>query len=148
MALFAPGHGEPYHILWPSAAGMPARFDPAVDVYNPDGTQYPFNPLYLAEGPYGAPFNGLLTSGNGPNLAGSRGRLTIFGSLVTKKRGAIGTGNRSYDKDNRYDQRLLTIAPPLFPNAVNLVVQTTLLEGLGLPPYTGPRADEVRFLND
>ncbi|MEB3284732.1 MAG: hypothetical protein VKN33_05555 [Candidatus Sericytochromatia bacterium] len=148
MALFAPEFGEKYNILWPSGTAVPTTFDSAGDAYNTSGTQYPFNPLYLADGPYGEAFPELLTSGNGPNLKGSRGRLTVFGSLVTKKRGAVGTGNRSYDKDNRYDQRLLTIAPPLFPNAVNLVLQISTLDGLGLPPYRGPRADEVSFLNE
>jgi hypothetical protein len=154
MDVWAPDLGESYDVLWPTAmvGGANAMFDSATDGYPQAGVApppYPYCPVYGAGGTAGP--NGLYAGlqnpkvGN-PNFPGTRGKLTLFGGLVTRKRGAVGLGNSSYDKDPRYDQRLLTLAPPLFPNSVNLVLQTATLDGLGLPPYTGPRADEARFL--
>ncbi|MEB3328825.1 MAG: hypothetical protein VKQ33_06295 [Candidatus Sericytochromatia bacterium] len=77
---------------------------------------YPGNPIYEHES-YSTP-----TQVN-PNYA-PRGRLLAFGSLTQKRRGIIGTGNNSYDKDFVFDPRLLTIAPPLFPASLNIVVRT------------------------
>ncbi|HEY9720869.1 MAG TPA: hypothetical protein V6D47_02580 [Oscillatoriaceae cyanobacterium] len=58
-----------------------------------------------------------------PNVAGSRGTLLVFGSVTEKKRGIVGIGNRSYDKDFQYDKRLLSLAPPLFPTSTNIITK-------------------------
>lgn len=80
---------------------------------------YPGNPLYQAEG-----YNTLLSLAGNPNIQGTRGRMIVFGSITQKKRGIVGQGNQSYDKDFVYDKRLLTIAPPIFPSSVNVLVRT------------------------
>jgi hypothetical protein len=77
---------------------------------------YPGNPIYENEG-----YN--TANRTNPNYA-PRGRLLAFGSLTQKRRGMIGSGNNSYDKDFVFDPRLLTIAPPLFPASLNVVVRT------------------------
>ncbi|MEB3327815.1 MAG: hypothetical protein VKQ33_01140 [Candidatus Sericytochromatia bacterium] len=154
MHVWAEALGESYDVLWPATmvGSADALFDSDSDGYPQAGVAtppYPYCPVYGAGGEPGP--NGLYAGlqnprvGN-PNFPGTRGKLTLFGGLVTRKRGAVGLGNASYDKDTRYDQRLLTLAPPLFPNSVNLVLQTSTLDGLGLPPYTGPKADEASFL--
>lgn len=79
---------------------------------------YPGNPIYLREG-YGT----ISTAAGNPNTL-TRGRMIVFGSITQKKRGIVGQGNQSYDKDFVYDKRLLTISPPIFPSSVNVLVRT------------------------
>ncbi|MEB3285205.1 MAG: hypothetical protein VKN33_07965 [Candidatus Sericytochromatia bacterium] len=66
-----------------------------------------------------------ITPTTNPN-ANPRGRLLVFGSITVKKRGILGSGNTSYDKDFIFDQRLLTLAPPIFPASVNLILKTQM----------------------
>ncbi|MEB3222212.1 MAG: hypothetical protein VKS61_09060 [Candidatus Sericytochromatia bacterium] len=80
----------------------------------PDG--YPGNPIYQNTG-----YN--TQTRINPNFV-PRGNLLAFGSLTQRRRGIIGAGNNSYDKDFVFDPRLLSIAPPLFPASLNIVVRT------------------------
>ena len=66
--------------------------------------------------------------------------LIIFGSISQKRRGALGVSNRSYDKDFRYDKRLMSIAPPMFPNSANIQMRVTMVQGPGDQPYRGGQA--------
>ncbi|MEB3196710.1 MAG: hypothetical protein VKP62_05845, partial [Candidatus Sericytochromatia bacterium] len=50
----------------------------------------------------------------------------VFGGITQKKRGILGVGNNSFDKRFIFDQRLLTLAPPMFPASVNVVVKTQM----------------------
>ena len=148
---------ERYDVLWPGDPGVFAGKTPAqqrairftdADRYRLDGdSSYPYNPLYDPAGPVGG-YPTLMARASNPNIGAPRGNLTVFGALVTKKRGTVGLGNRSYDKDYRYDQRLLTIAPPLFPNSLNIVTYITRLDALGLPPYRAPEGEPAMILND
>jgi hypothetical protein len=145
ITLLTLGLNEPYDIGTPNAAG-------GFDTYTgPAPATYPTNPLYDRRGGGGTEwgFPALLDPLNNPNgLSLTRGRLMVFGSLVLKKRGAVGLGNASYDKDYRYDQRLLSLSPPLFPNSVNLVTFISKIGAAGFPPYTsGPMAAELAILN-
>lgn len=106
------GYGGGVPFVFPNTAA--SRFPVA------DGTgqgQFPGTPLAAF-----MQFNG---STQNPNFTSTRGRLLVFGSVTQKKRGILGVGNRSFDKDIRYDKRLLSIAPPLFPTSTNIVVRTS-----------------------
>ncbi len=106
-------------------AAQATQPDNNANLYSAPGTAnvtqgYPGNPIYDAEGYEGA----LTPLNNNPNIQGTRGRMIVFGSITQKKRGIVGQGNQSYDKDFVYDKRLLTIAPPIFPSSVNVQVRT------------------------
>lgn len=96
---------------------------------------YPGNPIYAKEGRGAA----LLTLAKNPNIIGTRGRMIVFGAITQKKRGIVGQGNQSYDKDFVYDKRLLTIAPPVFPSSVNVMVRTQ-------SPFSPDSSDTMRAL--
>jgi hypothetical protein len=89
--------------------------------------------------PYFANYNTINTRANNPNRQ-SRGRLLVFGSVTQKKRGAVGAGNNSFDKDFRYDKRLMSIAPPMFPNSATIQMRVSMVQGGGEQPYRGGQA--------
>ena len=98
--------------------------------------------------PYFSPYNTINTKANSPNRQ-SRGRLVVFGSVTQKKRGAVGAGNNSFDKDFRYDKRLMSIAPPMFPNSATIQMRVTMVQGGGEQPYRGGQAaknPDLRFM--
>lgn len=112
IPLMIPGQKEDYEIGQPGAAGwsLPGAHGPSF---------VNANPIYEAED--GATSAALFaTPVANPNLE-TRGKLVIFGSVIQRKRGVVGMGNRSYDKAYRYDPRLMSVAPPFFPNTVRLV---------------------------
>ena len=92
---------------------------------------YPGNPIYQAEG-----YTGLVAAN--PNTL-PRGRMVLFGAVTQKKRGIVGQGNQSYDKDFIFDKRLLSIAPPIFPSSVNVLVRTQA-------PFSPDNSDPTRAL--
>ena len=159
MEIMGVNDPERYDCVYPTAAGLgqylnqpratlaSRHFDTEGDNFRPlANTTRPYSPLYVVDGPVPA-LAALGPPNPNPNRE-IRGNLVVFGSLVMKKRGAFGAGNVSYDKDFRYDQRLLTIAPPLFPNSLNITTNIARLDALGLPNphYAGPQAPEVDFL--
>ncbi|MNS76714.1 hypothetical protein D3C72_1102700 [compost metagenome] len=98
--------------------------------------------------PYFMPYTTVNTKANSPNRQ-SRGRLVVFGSVTQKKRGAVGAGNNSFDKDFRYDKRLMSIAPPMFPNSATIQMRVTMVQGGGEQPYRGGQAaknPDLRFM--
>lgn len=145
MQVFASPMKEEYNVCWtsPTALWPAGGFAPANQhVY---GT-----PLYYMYEPNTGPWTG----SNQPNvnLPGVRGHLVVFGAVTERKRGIVGIGNRSYDKDFRFDKRLLTLAPPIFPTSTNVIVRDMLPESPDNLPYlvnssaTGGQAD-LRFMD-
>lgn len=99
---------------------------------------YPGNPFYRAL--YGvagrSPYQDL--PGNNPNKE-SRGKLRVLGAITEKKRGIKGQGNLAFDKDFKFDRRLLTIAPPIFPASLNVIVRTQ-------SPFSPDQTSAIRAL--
>lgn len=101
----------------------------------------PGNPLMIL-------YTGINRTSNNPN-SNTRGRLLVFGSVTQKKRGAVGAGNQGYDKDFRYDKRLMSIAPPIFPSNTSISMRVSMMDGASIVPRRGatltPNAD-LNFL--
>lgn len=128
------GNYENYWIL-ENAVGLPF---PTVADWNennantPGGRPAPAQIFWRTGGSTGRGFpghymyerEGVLPAAN-PNVD-ARGRLLVYGSITQKKRGIIGSGNTSYDKDFIFDQRLLSLAPPIFPASVNMILKTQM----------------------
>jgi hypothetical protein len=100
-------------------------------VYGVDNRGMPGLPIYNHNS-----YNGITQIANAtyPNK-NPRGRLVMFGSVTQFKRGAVGAGNKSYDKDFRYDKRLMSIAPPVFPASTSIGLRVTAMYAPGDQPY-------------
>lgn len=107
--------------------GAGAKWDPLA-VY-PTEKGMPGVPIYAH-----SDYNAIIQNATNPNKT-ERGRLVMFGSVTQFKRGAVGAGNRSYDKDFRYDKRLMSIAPPVFPASTSIGLRVTAMYAPGDQPY-------------
>jgi hypothetical protein len=94
-------------------------------------------------------YNSIIQNATNPNKV-ARGRLVMFGSVTQFKRGAVGAGNRSYDKDFRYDKRLMSIAPPVFPASTSIGLRVTAMYAPGDQPYrpavSSPTNRDLNFM--
>lgn len=94
-------------------------------------------------------YNAIIQNATNPNKV-ARGRLVMFGSVTQFKRGAVGAGNRSYDKDFRYDKRLMSIAPPVFPASTSIGLRVTAMYAPGDQPYrpavSSPTNRDLNFM--
>ncbi|GEM_PF-6667863 len=111
----APGGGAPTNDpdITPDVAGVYAE---QTDQKSQFG--YPANPIYEAYG-----LTDVTPVNKNPN-GKVRGNFRVFGSVTQKRRGIVGRGDLSYDKDFVFDRRLLTLAPPIFPASTNMVVRS------------------------
>ncbi|MFN3430409.1 MAG: hypothetical protein ACK46X_10685, partial [Candidatus Sericytochromatia bacterium] len=131
--LFNGGQVENYRVVHVNGVGLPDPFT-AGHIFNPlaigglaaEGGM-PGNPYFVSYNP---------TKALNPNRA-SRGRLLVFGSVTQRKRGAIGAGNNGFDKDFRYDKRLMSIAPPVFPTSTKVTLRVSSISSPGNQPYNG-----------
>ncbi|MFP5504356.1 MAG: hypothetical protein ACLGIN_17860, partial [Candidatus Sericytochromatia bacterium] len=129
MQLFPGGFAESYNVLHPGlfgvaqlgyTSGNPNPFNSTAYTTPPAVATNRYPALPLTDRWWGP--NPAITTN--PNIS-ERGDLIIFGSISQKRRGALGVSNRSYDKDFRYDKRLMSIAPPLFPTSTNVRLKTS-----------------------
>lgn len=121
----------------PTSAWNAPPTDGAVFGGNPADRDMPGNPMMI-------PYTGINSTSTNPN-SNTRGRLLVFGSVTQKKRGAVGAGNMGYDKDFRYDKRLMSIAPPIFPSNTSISMRVSMMDGASMVPRRGqtltPNAD-------
>lgn len=130
--LFNGGGTENYGVCNIATAGALPWNMPTIPTWVGPDQGMPGNPYFM-------PYTTVNTKANNPNRQ-SRGRLVVFGSVTQKKRGAVGAGNNSFDKDFRYDKRLMSIAPPMFPNSATIQMRVSMVQGGGEQPYRGGQA--------
>jgi hypothetical protein len=117
-----------FKLVWPFRKGL--KFTPPFS-----GDKYPTNPLTTLYPQLDEPHNNPNQDTNG------RGQILTFGSQTIKKRGIVGASDgRGYKKDYRYDRRLQSIAPPLYPTSANLVTRVQSPMAPDGIPYEGVSA--------